>query len=79
VTRPAAKLEHTLARLDEIVAGLEREDLQLDEALRLFEEGVGHLRAAQQILASAELKIARLVEARGQPQLEPMNPAAPER
>ena len=74
VAKPAAKLEHALIRLDAIVASLEREDLELEEALRLFEEGVGHLRSARQILESAELKIGRLIEERGQPQVEPMTP-----
>lgn len=67
-------LEQALARLDSIVASLEREDLELDDALRLFEEGIGHIRNAQQIIAATELRIERLVEERGQPLVEPMKP-----
>jgi exodeoxyribonuclease VII small subunit len=55
-------LEATLARLEEIVTGLEREDLELDEALKLFEEGIAHLRNAQAVLNTAELRIERLIE-----------------
>ena len=70
----AQSLERTLHRLEAIVTGLEREDLDLEEALRLFEEGVQRLREAQQILSVAELKVERLVEESGEPQLEPMPP-----
>ena len=55
-------LEQRLDRLDEIVRALEREDLDLEAARKLFEEGVGHLRVAQEQLADAELRIERLVE-----------------
>ena len=71
-------LEQALARLDAIVNGLERDELELDEALRLFEEGIAQVRHAQKIIAAAELRIERLVEERGQPQVEPMKPP-PER
>ena len=56
------------------MSGLERENLELDEALRLFEEGIAHVRHAQSIIAAAELRIERLVEERGQPVVEPMKP-----
>jgi exodeoxyribonuclease VII small subunit len=65
-------LEQALARLDAVVSGLERENLELDEALRLFEEGIAQVRHAQSIIAAAELRIERLVEERGQPVIEPM-------
>ena len=55
-------LEQRLDRLDEIVRALEREDLDLEAAMKLFEEGVGHLRVAQELLADAELRIERLAE-----------------
>jgi exodeoxyribonuclease VII small subunit len=74
VKSEALSLERTLTRLEAIVSGLEREDLELDDALRLFEEGVQRLREAQQILAAAELKVERLVEEHGEPKLEPMPP-----
>lgn len=55
-------LEARLQRLDQIVAALEREDLELDDALKLFEEGIAHLRAAQDVLNTAELRVERLIE-----------------
>jgi exodeoxyribonuclease VII small subunit len=62
-----------LRRLEDIVASLEREDLELDEALALFEEGIGELRAAEKTLKESELKIQRLLEMRaGAPVLETM-------
>jgi exodeoxyribonuclease VII small subunit len=50
-----------LARLEEIVRRLEGEELDLDEALRLFEEGVERLRAARERLAAAEAKVKQVL------------------
>lgn len=69
-TRPT--LETSLARLEAIVNALEREELELEDALRLFEEGIVHLRSAQGILKVAELRIERLIEERGEAFVEPM-------
>lgn len=55
-------LEQRLDRLEEIVHALERDDLDLEQAMKLFEEGVTHLRHAQELLSSAELRIERLLE-----------------
>jgi exodeoxyribonuclease VII small subunit len=46
-----------LERLEQIVRQLESEDLDLDESLKLFEEGVARLRAARERLAGAEAKV----------------------
>jgi exodeoxyribonuclease VII small subunit len=54
-----------LGRLEEIVRKLEAEDLELDDALRLFEEGVSRLRAARERLAAAELKVQAVLEEAG--------------
>lgn len=51
-----------LQRLEAIVRRLEAEDLDLDEALKLFEEGVERLRAAREQLAQAELKVKKVLE-----------------
>mgnify|MGYP001373089515 CR=1 FL=1 len=58
----AIGLEARLARLETIVSALEREDLELDEALALFEEGIGHLREAQALIRTAELRIEHLLD-----------------
>ena len=54
-------LEARLRRLEEIVGQLETEDLELDRALALFEEGVKHVKAAEGALAAAELKVEELL------------------
>ena len=51
-----------MERLEEIVRRLESPDLDLDDALRLFEEGVERLRAARERLATAEQKVKHLLE-----------------
>lgn len=50
-----------MARLEEITAVLEKEDLELEEGLRLFEEGVGLIRGARQRLADAGSKVEKLI------------------
>ncbi len=55
-------LERRLKRLEHIVASLEADDLDLEKALSLFEEGVAHVRAAERILAAAELKVEELLQ-----------------
>ena len=57
----APSLETRLRRLEEIVAQLEMEELELDRALALFEEGVGHVKEAETTLAAAELKVEELL------------------
>jgi exodeoxyribonuclease VII small subunit len=54
--------EATLARLQEIVDELEHDELALDRALALFEEGVAKLREASGELAQAEAQVRLLVE-----------------
>ena len=51
-----------LERLEAIVRRLESEDLDLDEALKLFEEGIERLRVARQQLSQAELKVKKVLE-----------------
>jgi exodeoxyribonuclease VII small subunit len=55
-------LAEDLARLEEIVRKLETDELDLDAALKLFEEGVGRLRAARERLADAQLKVQTVLE-----------------
>ncbi len=54
-----------LERLETIVRKLEAEDLDLDEALKLFEEGVERLRVAREQLTQAELKVKKVLEIEG--------------
>jgi exodeoxyribonuclease VII small subunit len=55
--------EKSVGRLEEIVRELDRDDLDLDRALALFEEGIAHLRTATGALAVAEARVQQLVEA----------------
>lgn len=48
-------------KLEEITATLEREDLELEEGLRLFEEGVGLIKEARQRLTSAGSRVEKLI------------------
>ncbi len=60
--RPAS-LEQDLGRLDAIVRALEADDLDLDKALALFEEGIERLRTARERLGQAEVRLKQLREA----------------
>lgn len=50
-----------LERLEEIVRRLEAPDLDLDEALQLFEEGVERLREARERLGAAEAQVKQVL------------------
>lgn len=54
--------EEAFARLEQIVRQLEGGEVNLEESLRLFEEGVRLSRYCAQQLDAAEGKIVRLVE-----------------
>ncbi|HEX6106304.1 MAG TPA: exodeoxyribonuclease VII small subunit [Gemmatimonadales bacterium] len=60
-----SSIAEELARLEEIVRRLEAEDVELDAALALFEEGVARLRAARDQLSAAELKVQAVLEEAG--------------
>ena len=49
-------------RLEEIVRTLEDKDLDLDEALTLFEEGVSRLKSARSLLKESEARVKRVLE-----------------
>jgi len=63
--RKMPSLEEDLGRLDAIVRALETEDVDLDRALALFEEGVERLRTARERLGEAELRLRQLRETAG--------------
>ena len=54
-------LEARLGRLEEIVGKLEADELELEAALTLFEEGIRHAREAERILAAAQFRVEELV------------------
>jgi exodeoxyribonuclease VII small subunit len=53
--------EGALEELQTIADSLERNDLDLDQALRLFERGIERLRAAGRLLDSAHGRVEELV------------------
>lgn len=55
--------EQNLIRLEEIVRDLERNDIDLERALALFEEGISHLRSAGTALRQVDARVQQLVEA----------------
>jgi exodeoxyribonuclease VII small subunit len=68
------KIEQALARLEEITAQLERGELPLDEAMRLFEEGLALAAATKEQLDAARLRIDQVVEqAKGTLSVEPFD------
>ena len=54
-------LEARLRRLDKIVAALEAGDVELERGLRLFEEGIRHIRASERLITHAELRVEELI------------------
>ena len=67
--------EKSLARLEEVVKRLENTDLSLDEAMKLFEEGVKLSRECQKQLEEAEGRVEILLKkADGKMAAEPFEP-----
>ncbi|MEQ1353269.1 MAG: exodeoxyribonuclease VII small subunit [Candidatus Acidiferrum sp.] len=74
---PAKKpdFERSLARLEEVVRRLESPQLSLDDAMKLFEEGVELSRECQKQLEEAEGKVEILLKkADGKMAPEPFEP-----
>jgi exodeoxyribonuclease VII small subunit len=78
-TEPAKKpdFERSLARLEEVVRRLESPQLSLDDAMKLFEEGVELSRECQKQLEEAEGRVEILLKkADGKLTAEPFEPEA---
>lgn len=58
----SSQFERSLSRLEQIVSRLDRDELELDEALRIFQSGVEHLRTASRLLAEAREEVEELIE-----------------
>ncbi len=63
--QPPVNFEKSLKRIGDIVQKLEANDCELDEALQLFEEGVGIAKACHQRLESADKVIQILTKSMG--------------
>lgn len=57
-TIEAGEFERSLKRLEEIVGQLEKQDVTLDESVKLFEEGKLLAARCETLLAQAQAKIA---------------------
>lgn len=55
--KKAINFEQSMTRLEEIVRALENGSATLDESLKLYEEGIGLVRACSAKLDEAESKI----------------------
>jgi exodeoxyribonuclease VII small subunit len=64
-TSSIPSLADDLVRLEEIVRRLEADDVELDAALVLFEEGIARLRAARERLSAAEVKVQAVLDEAG--------------
>jgi exodeoxyribonuclease VII small subunit len=70
-----ADFERSLARLEEVVRRLESPQLSLDDAMKLFEEGVTLTRECQKQLEQAEGRVEILLKkADGKIAAEPFEP-----
>lgn len=54
--------EQTMAELEEVVTVLEAGQIELDQALLMFEKGIKLSKACQRILDHAEQKVTRLTK-----------------
>ena len=75
MARKSNEFEKSFQQLESIVKRLEAEELPLDEALQLFEEGIRLSRFCNQKLEEVEKKIELiLADAKGQPRVEVFEP-----
>ncbi len=65
------EFEQALAELEAVVERLERGDLPLEEALRVFERGVELTRHCQSALKAAQQRVDILIKRNGQTEIEP--------
>ncbi len=55
------KFEEAMKQLEETVTKLESGDVSLEEAMELFEKGVGLSKTCQKLLSEAQLKVTKLI------------------
>lgn len=58
---PPDDFDKALAELERIVAALDSDELGLDEAMALFEEGIRHVRAANRLLEETRGRVEELI------------------
>jgi exodeoxyribonuclease VII small subunit len=70
------KFEECLQRLEKIVEELEKGNVPLEQAIKLFEEGVKLSNSCRQELEATEGKVEILLKQNGKLQAEPFEPSA---
>jgi exodeoxyribonuclease VII small subunit len=68
-----ATFEEALSALESIVRKLESGELPLEQALELFENGLGLARRCQEQLASVERRVEVLLKERGEIRVAPLD------
>ena len=61
-TKDQIDFEASLKKLESIVAKLENNDINLEDSVRSFEEGIKLVKECQKQLSDAELKVKKLLE-----------------
>lgn len=61
----AQNFEAKMKRLEEIVNGMESSEVELEDSIKLFEEGVGLSKECQNLLDKAEEKVKTLTQGAG--------------
>lgn len=56
------RLEDGFAKLEEIIAGLEKEDISLEEAFQTYSEGMALLKSCNEQIDRVEKKVLKLSE-----------------
>jgi len=75
----AVKFEYAMARLETIVAELEKGDLPLDDSLKIFEEGIRLSKTCLKMLEDAERKVEILVQEKdGKKRIQAFSPGEDE-
>ena len=66
-------LESAMNRLKEISDKIENDNLNIDESINLFEEGMKLTKDCREILENAELKVQKIIKENGEIKLEKFN------
>jgi len=64
----APTLESALDKLQAITEEIEKNEINLEDAMKAFEEGIALIRDAQKILSESEQKVKTLIEANDGPE-----------
>ena len=71
MSKKSKSFEESMARLEQIVRGLEQGNVPLEESLKLFQEGTELVRSCGKLLDDAQLQIQKVMTAPdGSPVLE---------